>query len=151
MKRRRVQLEDRLRDLVLGQKLCVLSTHSGGQPYASLVAFAATDDLKQIVFATPKATRKYANIAADSRAAMLINNASNKVSDFRRAVAATAVGAVREIRKTKSNKLMKLYLDKHAHLKDFVQSPSCSVLCLDVHRFYVVDRFQHVLELHMKK
>jgi general stress protein 26 len=151
MKRRRVQLEDRLRDLVLGQKLCVLSTHSGGQPYASLVAFAATDDLKQIVFATPKATRKYANIAADSRAAMLINNASNKVSDFRRAIAATAVGVVREVRRTKNSKLTKLYLDRHSHLKDFVQSPSCSVLCLDVHSFYVVERFQHVLELHFNK
>jgi general stress protein 26 len=151
MERRRVQLEDKLRDLVIGQKLCVLSTHSRGQPYASLVAFAATDDLKHIVFATPKATRKYANIAADSRAAILVNNASNKVSDFRRAIAATAVGVVREIRKTKNSKLIKLYLDRHAHLKDFVQSPSCSALCLDVQSFYVVDRFQHVLELHLNK
>lgn len=151
MARRRVQLEDRLRDLVIEQKLCVLSTHNRGQPDASLVAFAATDDLKHIVFATPKATRKYANIAADSRAAILINNASNTASDFRRAIAATAVGVVREIRKTKNSKLTKLYLDRHSHLKDFVQSPSCSVLCLDVHSFYVVERFQHVLELHFNK
>jgi len=28
-----------LRELLNGQKLAVLSTHNGGQPYASLVAF----------------------------------------------------------------------------------------------------------------
>jgi nitroimidazol reductase NimA-like FMN-containing flavoprotein (pyridoxamine 5'-phosphate oxidase superfamily) len=149
--RRTSQLETKLRELIRDRKLCSLSTHNKGQPYASLVAYAGTDDLKHIVFATPKATRKYANIKADSRAAVLITKAGNKVSDFRQAMAATAVGTVREIRKTKSSKLLKLYLGKHPHLTDFVQSPTCSVLCLDVRSFYVVDRFQHVLELHLKK
>jgi len=36
-----------LRDLFAAQSLAVLATHDDdGQPYASLMAFAATDDLK---------------------------------------------------------------------------------------------------------
>jgi hypothetical protein len=31
----------------------LLSTHNGGQPYASLVAFALSDDLGSLYFATP--------------------------------------------------------------------------------------------------
>lgn len=147
----RILLSDRLRQLFDEQKLAVLSTHHQGQPYASLVAFAATDDLKQIVFATPRATRKFSNITADARAAVLVDSRSNKVSDFRRSMAATAVGTVGQVRKTKVSRLIRLYLDKHPHLSDFVCSPSCAVLRLEVHCYYVVDRFQHVMELHVNR
>jgi hypothetical protein len=34
-----------LRELLSSQKLAVLSTHHSGQPYASRVAFACSDDL----------------------------------------------------------------------------------------------------------
>jgi len=142
-------LKDRLHRLFQQQKLGVLSTHNRGEPYASLVAFAATDDLKQLVFATPRATRKFSNMTADARAAMLIDSRSNRASDFRRSMAATAVGAVREIRKARNSRLLRLYLEKHPHLHDFVHSPSCAVLRLDVKSYYVVDRFQHVMELHL--
>lgn len=147
----RILLADRLRQLFDKQKLAVLSTHHQGQPYASLVAFAATDDLRQIVFATPRATRKFSNITADARAAMLVDSRSNKVSDFRRSMAATAVGTVGEVRKTKVSRLIRLYLDKHPHLSDFVRSPSCAVLRLEVGSYYAVDRFQHVMELHVNR
>ena len=44
------------------QNLAVLSTRDGDQPYSNLVCFAATDDLRYLIFATTRATRKYANI-----------------------------------------------------------------------------------------
>jgi hypothetical protein len=144
-------LKQRLLQLFERQQLGVLSTHAEGQPYASLVAFAVTDDLTQVVFATPRATRKFANMTADARAAMLMDSRSNRVSDFRRSMAATAIGTVRVLRKTKNGRLIRLYLAKHPHLADFVHSPSCAVLCLDVQSYYVVDRFQHVMELHLNQ
>ena len=108
----RTDLTRKLRDLFDGQRIGVLSTQRRNRPYASLVAFAATDDLKCFVFATPRTTRKYANIMASSRAALLIDNRSNKASDFRRAMAVTVVGTVRELKKTKRSRLVKLYKDK---------------------------------------
>jgi nitroimidazol reductase NimA-like FMN-containing flavoprotein (pyridoxamine 5'-phosphate oxidase superfamily) len=133
------------------QCLGVLSTQKRNRPYASLVAFAVTDDLKSFVFATPRTTRKYANIMASSRAAMLIDNRSNRASDFRKAMAVTAVGTVRELRKSSRSRLIRLYTDKHSHLKDFIKSPTCAVMCLEAKTLHIVDRFQHVIEFHLDK
>jgi nitroimidazol reductase NimA-like FMN-containing flavoprotein (pyridoxamine 5'-phosphate oxidase superfamily) len=131
------------------QRIGVLSTQKRNRPYASLVAFVVTDDLKSFVFATPRTTRKYSNLMASSRAALLIDNRSNRMSDFRRAMAVTAVGSVRELRKSKKSRLIQLYTDKHSHLEEFIKSPTCAVLCLEAETLHVVDRFQHVVELHL--
>jgi nitroimidazol reductase NimA-like FMN-containing flavoprotein (pyridoxamine 5'-phosphate oxidase superfamily) len=70
-------LKSRLEALLRTQQLGVLSTQYKGQPYASLVAFAATEDAKYLLFATTRSTRKYANMESDSRVAMLIDSRSN--------------------------------------------------------------------------
>lgn len=147
----RTDLTKKLKDLFDRQRIGVLSTQKRNRPYASLVAFAATDDFKCFVFATPRTTRKYANIMASSRAALLIDNRSNRASDFRKAMAVTVVGTVRELKKTGRSRLIKLYKEKHSHLKDFIKSPTCAVMCVDAETLHIVDRFQHVVELRMSK
>lgn len=86
-------LESLLRDLFRFQRLAVLATQREGQPFTNLVAFAATDDLKHLAFATTRATRKYANLAADSQVAMLVDNRRNQISDFENAAAVTAISS----------------------------------------------------------
>ena len=86
-----------LRELLETQLLAVLGTHHEGEPYTSLVGFAASPDLKLLYFATGRATRKRANLAADARASMLIDNRRNHPADFSDAAAATAVGTVEEV------------------------------------------------------
>ena len=86
------KIREILRELFASQKLAILGTHQGGQPYGSLVAFAVSPDLKNLFFATTRATRKFANLQADSRVSMVLDNRSNRVIDFRKAVAATALG-----------------------------------------------------------
>jgi nitroimidazol reductase NimA-like FMN-containing flavoprotein (pyridoxamine 5'-phosphate oxidase superfamily) len=147
----RTDLRKKLKELFDRQRLGVLSTQKRNRPYASLVAFAVTDDLKRFVFATPRTTRKFINIMASSRAAMLIDSRSNRASDFRKAMAVTAVGTVRELRKSGRSKLIRLYTDKHPHLEDFVKSPTCAVMCIDAETLHIVDRFQHVIELRLSK
>jgi general stress protein 26 len=86
-----------LQDLVTSQRLAVLATQSEGQPYASLVAFTPTPDLQYLLFATGRATRKYENLSAQSKVAMLVENTSNQESDFHAATAATAVGSAEDL------------------------------------------------------
>lgn len=145
------KLREKLANLLHETRLGVLSTCGQQQPYASLVAFAATDDSSQIVFATPRPTRKYANLVANAKIAMLIDNRSNRVNDFRQAMAATAIGTVQELRKARNSRLIRLYLEKHPHLQDFIWSPTCAVLNIRVESYYIVERFQHVTELHLKR
>lgn len=144
-------LEQKLAGLLFEEALGVLSTCGGQRPYASLVAFAATEDFAHIVFATPRPTRKYANLVANGNIAMLIDNRSNRASDFRQSMAATAIGTVLEVRKARNSRLIRLYLKKHPQLEDFVWSPTCAVLDIRVESYFIVERFQHVTELHLRR
>jgi uncharacterized protein YhbP (UPF0306 family) len=143
-------LEDKLKQLFRSQTLGVLATQQKKKPYTSLVAFACSDDMSRIVFATPKTTRKFANIISNSNVSMFIDNRLNKAADFRKAIGVTALGSVRQIRKNKNNKLMKIYLDKHPQLESFLASPSCALICIDIKSFYIVERFQNVTEIHLE-
>ena len=140
-----------LRDLFKTQKLAVLATQSGGQPYANLMAFAATKDLKTLVFATTRSTRKFANITADRRIALLIDNRSNTEKDFHRAITVTATGTAREVGTRDKKRLQKLYTAKHPHLKEFASSPNVALLRMNVEAYYIVTQFQNVMELHFEQ
>jgi hypothetical protein len=138
-----------LRKLLEDQLLGVLGTHSEGGPYTSLVGFAATPDLKHLLFATGRSTRKIANLVADARASMLVDSRTNRASDFTDSAAATAVGVVEEIGDDERADLEDLFLAKHPQLESFLRSPSCKFLRLRVSVYMVVTQFQHVIELHI--
>jgi len=145
------QLKEFLKDLFSSQRLAVLATQSRKQPYGNLVAFMATNDLRNLLFATTRATRKYANISSNPRIAMVVDNRSNREADFHQAAAVTATGVVREIEGPEKDRFQKLYLAKHPYLKEFVSSPTCALLKVEVETYYIVNRFQNVVELHIKK
>jgi nitroimidazol reductase NimA-like FMN-containing flavoprotein (pyridoxamine 5'-phosphate oxidase superfamily) len=144
------QIRKILIQLFSSQKLGVLGTHQAGQPYGSLVAFAAVPGLKSLVFATTRATRKFANLQADSRVSMVLDNRSNRVADFRKAVAVTALGRAKEVKGRARKKIAKMFLAKHPHLKEFVDSPTCALVKIRVEVYYVVWRFQNVFEWRVK-
>ena len=144
------QLKKFLKDLFSSQRLAVLATQGKGQPYGNLVAFVATNDLKHLLFATTRATRKYANISENPRVAMVMDNRSNKEADFHQAAAVTATGTVNEVEPSERETLLKVYLSGHPYLKDFVSSPTCALLKMRVDTYYVVRQFQNVMELHIR-
>ena len=145
------QLRKTLKDLFSSQRLGVLATYGQGQPYSSLVAFAATDDLKYLVFATTRATRKYANLSTESRVALLVDDRSNQDSDFHSAVAVTVLGNAEEVKQSERDRFLRLYIAKHPYLEEFVNSPTCALLKVSVQKYYVARRFQNVMELHVRR
>jgi len=136
-----------IRNLLESQKLAVLSTQDHGQPYCNLMAIAATDDLKHLLFATTRATRKYANLMADSRVAVLVDNRQNDVADFAEAAALTALGKAWEVQGVERQQFLKVYLEKHPYLEEFAAGPTCALLRVRVDRYIVVTRFQEVREI----
>ncbi|MBM4289941.1 MAG: pyridoxamine 5'-phosphate oxidase family protein [Deltaproteobacteria bacterium] len=132
--------------LLDSQHLAVLATHRQGQPHVSLVAFAASADGREIIFATTRSSRKYANLQVDPRAALLVDSRGHQEADFHRGQALSARGPVRELSDPDKASRLNLFLTKHPHLTDFVHSPSCALMCLAVHRYDYVSRFQRVIE-----
>ncbi|MBN2243083.1 MAG: pyridoxamine 5'-phosphate oxidase family protein [Acidobacteria bacterium] len=144
------EIRNDLKKLLRTQPLAVLSTQQDGQPYASLVAFACSDDLARLYFATIRSTRKFANIMKDSRVAMLIDSRSNAPADFQQATAVTATGKTAEVAPEERNGILALYLAKHPYLESFAQSPTCALCEVRVRTYFVCTRFQNVVEVHIK-
>ena len=139
---------DILRKLCAGQPLAVLATDAGNSPYASLVAVAVTSDLRQLYFATLRATRKWANLAGNHHVSLLIDNRSNQVADFSRAAAATVIGTAEELSGPELETGLALFLGRHPHLAEFTASPSCALFRVQIASIYLVTRFQNVMEFH---
>ena len=135
-----------LHGLCLGQPLAVLATASAAAPYASLVAIAMTPDLRRLYFATPRATRKAANLAGNRQVALLLDNRSNVLTDFTRGAAATILGSAEELRGAGRASGLDFFLGRHPHLAEFTASPGTALFMVTVARISLVTRFQQVMD-----
>ena len=129
-----------LRQIVAIQRFAVLSTLNNRQPYSSLVAFAASDDFRHLVFATSRGTQKYRNILENEKVALLINNSINSQSDFTEALAVTALGTAGELTSDQNQEPVKSYLNRHQSLTDFVKRKDTAVISVLV-TDYILARF----------
>jgi general stress protein 26 len=136
-----IDIPEDLTDLISNQRFCVLATADSGHPYTNLISFAITDDLRSIIFATKRQTNKYKNITSESRTALLIDNRGNDPDDIKKAITVTALGHSKEVDQGKDGKL-KLFLDKHPYMKDFVEDPDCALMELDVNKYIYVKEFE---------
>jgi len=140
-------LRDKIYNLFRSQSLAVLASQKDGQSYANLVAFAATDDLRTMLFSTSRSTRKFSNIQDKPLIALLVDNRSNSSADFKDALAVTALGKVNEVQDAEKENLSSVYLAKHPHLSVFISSPNQAFLKVDVSKYILVSNFQRVLEI----
>jgi nitroimidazol reductase NimA-like FMN-containing flavoprotein (pyridoxamine 5'-phosphate oxidase superfamily) len=116
------QMRGALRELFASQKFAALATEDGGKPHNCLVAFAATNDLRRLIFITSRNTSKYRNIKAESRVAVLVDSRANQESDLLNAIAVTAKGRAEEAEGKEREYLLDIYLAKHPSLSDFANS-----------------------------
>ena len=135
-----LKAKELLRRIVGTQRFAVLATLNNQQPYSNLVAFAVSDDLRHIIFATNRNTQKYRNILLNDRIALLIDNRSNSQSDFAEALAITALGIASELKGKRSVKLVQSYLDRHQSLADFLKRHDTAVISVTV-TDYILARF----------
>jgi len=143
-------IEAMLSALLASQQFAVLATQDQGQPYVSLMAFAHTEDLRSLVFATDRATRKFTNLLSNNRVAVMIDNRSNRGSDTETATAATVLGQAHELSGEERERHLAAYVRKYPHLSAFARSEKCALIRIAVESYYVVSRFQDVRELHFK-
>ena len=138
---------DRLTFLNSSQMHAVLATDSNGQPYTSLIAYTLTPDMKGVVFATPKSTRKYKNILRNSHVSLLIDTRSNTTKDYMQAESITILGDARPVRKGKEwSKSAQVLTKKHPQLTGFIDSPEIALVFVKITRCIHVTKFQTVSE-----
>lgn len=139
-------MRGRLRALFDAQRYAVLATESCGQPLTSLMAFAVTDDLRHLVMMSDRNTRKFANLAANRRVALLVDDRGNRSTDTRDSIAVTVLGLAFEADADDRDALAGLFLARRPGLADFAAAPDCVVIRVEVNAYLLVQQFEHTLE-----
>ena len=137
------ELSDLIKIVLASQRFAVLATQSEGQPYGNLIAFAEADNLGSLLFVTSRNTRKYTNILASKKVAILIDSRTNQALDLNNAVAITALGTIEEASTADKEYLSGIYLAKQPQLKDFLRQPSSALMKVSV-TDYVFATFESV-------
>jgi nitroimidazol reductase NimA-like FMN-containing flavoprotein (pyridoxamine 5'-phosphate oxidase superfamily) len=140
-----------VRSLLLSQRLGVLGTRFEDAPHQSLVAFVASEDLREIYFASPAQTRKAEALRNDARVAFLVDNRKNLENDFDASIAVTATGSAEMLSANEALAIVPRYVEQHPSLKDFAASPSCRFYRIRVQRYSLVSKFQNVEEILLRQ
>ncbi|MFZ5515917.1 MAG: pyridoxamine 5'-phosphate oxidase family protein [Candidatus Zhuqueibacterota bacterium] len=138
-------LERKVRDLVAQQSFCILCTQGYTQPYGSLIAYVPDDDLKTFLFATPKTTRKYELLSANSRVAIVIDDRSLHQGSPAEISAVTVTGSAEEIASDAeyATGIQRLKI-RHPYLAGFLDSTSPALFNIHVVRYFYVAQFQAI-------
>lgn len=141
------KVRNRIESVLSSQKIAVLGTSKNGEPYSCLIAFTITDDLKEMVFATMRQRLKYANIIANPRVTLIVDNRDAKASDFNDTTSITMVGTAQDVQGDGRDKYATLLLKRHPSLTDFVNSSDCAVIRVEIDKIYIVSEFESVVRI----
>jgi heme iron utilization protein len=134
---------ERLRALDKEEHFGVLATSDNGKPYTSLVAYALSADLKNIIFTTSKNTSKYRNIINSTHVALLIDNRIQSQQKLLETEVITVIGTAKPVRKgRKWKELAMVFLAKHPEFDSFLISPATALIAIDITRCIHVSSFQ---------
>lgn len=144
-------LKRSIREILHSRSVAVLATQGEGYPHVCLVAYAFSDDLTRIVFATSRTTRKYSNIQTRGGTSILVDTRTNEEQDFHRAAVVTAQGVAEEITGTELSRMERAFIERHPYLEDFMKAPTTVLMGIKVSAYTLVSRFQNVLTLDMDR
>jgi len=133
--------------LLADQRFAVLATQGGDAPYTSLVAFVITPDLRRLIFPTRAGTRKFTNLEANPKVALLVDNRTNSAEDYRNAAALTVLGTVGVEHGPDEDQHRELLLARHPTLAEFLEQPDCRIAVVDVAEYRLVTQFEGVVRL----
>jgi nitroimidazol reductase NimA-like FMN-containing flavoprotein (pyridoxamine 5'-phosphate oxidase superfamily) len=138
-------VREQIRALLQGQPFAVLCTQGSGQPYGSVVAYAFSDDLRSLTFATPVATRKYRLLCECENVALVVDSRSQHPGDMMQVEALTATGRALQLEAgPEYDRWAATLTARHPQLQSFVAAPSSALFRVDIVRYLHVTRFQEV-------
>lgn len=149
MDKREKEALQQIEALFSTQNIAVLATQKDGYPYASLMAFVVTADLKHLLFLTPTDTKKYEYLTASPNVALLIHNSQNFSSHGIDDIAVTAMGTATTVSGRNKDDLMPTFLTRHPSLKLFSAEPTTALVSVAITKYVVVSQFQNKIQIYM--
>ncbi len=132
---------ERMKALAREKDICVLATISGNKPHCSLMAYATDDPCLEIYMVTHRRTAKYRNLEENRNVSLLIDTREEHHGTGRaHGRALTVSGTFEPIADGEKRQSVRArLLERHPHLKEFMNDPDAEPLCIKVTSFLLLD------------
>ena len=132
---------ERIKSLVKEKDICVLATVSGDKPHCSLMAYVTDDDCREIYMVTHRESRKYENLMKNRSVSLLIDTREEHAGSRRpEAKALTVSGTFKNLDdKNKKIQVRSKLLDRHPHVREFLDHPDAEIVCIRVESFLLLN------------
>jgi nitroimidazol reductase NimA-like FMN-containing flavoprotein (pyridoxamine 5'-phosphate oxidase superfamily) len=139
--KRRITMLERMKALAREKDICVLATISGTKPYCSLMAYATDDHCLEIYMVTHRRTTKYRNLLENPDVSLLIDTREEHHGAGRsHGKALTVSGTFEPLADGEKRKAVRAkLLERHPHLREFMNDPDAEPLCIKVTSFLLLD------------
>lgn len=139
------RIREYIEEALQSNQLAVLATVGDDQPHASLIAFTHFEDLRQLIFATYRNTRKFQNMEHNNKVAVLIEGKNEDKSGIQNGFVITAYGRAEEISIDANNLALDSLLCKHPDLLSFTKEEDCVLISVKVENYQVVQGIDNVV------
>jgi nitroimidazol reductase NimA-like FMN-containing flavoprotein (pyridoxamine 5'-phosphate oxidase superfamily) len=132
---------ERMKGLAREKDICVLATVSGSKPHCSLMAYATDDNCLEFYLVTHRHTAKYRNLMENPNVSLLIDTREEHQGAGRpHGKALTVSGTFEPITEGKKREAVRArLLERHPHLRDFMNDADAEPLCIKVTSFLLLD------------
>jgi nitroimidazol reductase NimA-like FMN-containing flavoprotein (pyridoxamine 5'-phosphate oxidase superfamily) len=133
---------EKIKNLVLNERFCVLATSMENHPYCSLMAYASRNDCRRIYMVSQRDSVKYTNLLSNSSVSLLIDTRGGSNESGIKMSALTITGSFNEIKDVQELKQAgNLLIERHPDLNVFLEDASASVFAVDVKSFLLLNGF----------
>jgi nitroimidazol reductase NimA-like FMN-containing flavoprotein (pyridoxamine 5'-phosphate oxidase superfamily) len=132
---------EKMKDIVLGNDLCVLATVSDGEPHCSLMSYIPDEEGGEIYMISCRETKKYSNLMKNPTVSLLIDTREEEKGQRRLYMKALTVsGEFQTINNPEKKDLIRAnFLKRHPHLTDFLNDPGAEIFSIKIKSFQLLD------------
>ena len=132
---------DRIKALLRKQDTCVLATAFKDVPHCSLMSYATDDECREIYMVTFKDTTKHRNLCENPVVSLLVDTRKEIPGVHRSNIEALTVdGRFERIRDpAKQDQGRGRLLERHPHLKEFIENEDAEIFSVKVTSFLLLD------------
>lgn len=128
---------DEMRKFIRSRRNCVLATCGDGQPHCSLMSYLVEDNAQIIYLISKKGTKKYANIMANPKVSLLIDDRSTACPvgqlGLDKVKALTVNGHCELLEDPgRAGAIKRLFSVRYPHLEGLLAEPDAVILFVEV-------------------
>ena len=139
-----------LKRILTSQQFAVLATIHEKEPYASLVRFTFSNDLKKIYFLTKKKSQKYLNVIKNPDVSLLIDNRTSNPGDLNQLVSLAVFGKAQVSDEKERGNITKKIMSLYPGIEEYIRTEDIAVVRVDVETYKYARKFGEIYEWNLK-